>query len=86
MIKVEISRIIIDEKKHEQVIVLKESEGLRLLPIVIGLNEAASIRMHLSGVKPPRPFTHDLIHDILSKVDIGLQKIINIDTRSVIFA
>ena len=40
MIKVELSRIIIDEEKREQIIVLKEEGGIKLLPIVIGLNEA----------------------------------------------
>ena len=39
MIEVELSRIIIDEEKKEQVIVLKERTGERLLPIVIGVNE-----------------------------------------------
>jgi bifunctional DNase/RNase len=45
MVEVELSRIIIDEEKREQVIVLKEKKGGRFLPIVIGISEAASIRM-----------------------------------------
>ena len=73
MIKVELSRIVIDEERHEQVIVLKEKNGTKLLPIVIGLNEALAIRMHLSGFRPPRPLTHDLIKSLLDNLDISLE-------------
>lgn len=76
MIKVELSRIIIDEKKHEQVVVLKESSGLRLVPIVVGISEAAAIRMHLSGVRPPRPLTHDLLHNVMEITETGLEKVV----------
>lgn len=76
MIEVELSRIIIDEERHEQVIVLKEKNGTKLLPIVIGLNEALAIRMHLSGFRPPRPLTHDLIKSLLDNLDISLEKVV----------
>jgi len=76
MIKVELSRIVIDEERHEQVIVLKEKNGTKLLPIVIGLNEALAIRMHLSGFRPPRPLTHDLIKSLLDNLDISLEKVV----------
>ena len=49
MIEVKLSRIIIDEKRQDQVIVLKEKEGKKQFPIVIGLLEASSIKMKLSG-------------------------------------
>jgi len=61
MTQVELSKIIIDEKRHDQIIVLKEKEGDRQFPIVIGFTEASSIKMKLSGVNPPRPMTHDLL-------------------------
>lgn len=76
MKEVELSRIIIDEQKREQVIVLKEKHGKRLLPIVVGINEAAAIRMKLSGFKPPRPLTHDLMHSLIDTFDIRLEKVI----------
>ena len=76
MIEVELSRIIIDEERHEQVIVLKEKNGEKLLPIVIGLNEALAIRMHLSGFRPPRPLTHDLIKSLLDNLNISLEKVV----------
>ena len=76
MLKVELSRIIIDEKKSEQIIVLKEKGGSRLLPIVIGINEAAAIRMKLSGFNPPRPMTHDLMYSFIENLGGKLKKVI----------
>lgn len=55
------SKIIIDEKRQDQVIVLKEKGGERQFPIVIGFLEASSIRTKLSNVQMPRPMTHDLL-------------------------
>ncbi len=76
MIEMELSRIIIDEEKREQVVFLKEKNGSRCLPIVIGINEAASIRMHLNGFASPRPLTHDLMCSILSDLGAKLEKIV----------
>lgn len=76
MKEVELSRIIIDEEKKEQVIVLKEKQGGRILPIVVGINEAAAIRMKLSGFKPPRPLTHDLMHSLIDTFNIQLEKVV----------
>ncbi len=68
MIKVELSRIIIDEKRQDQVIVLKEKNGNRQIPIVIGYMEASSIKIKLIGTEVPRPMTHDLLADVIEKL------------------
>lgn len=76
MIELELSRIIIDEEKKEQIVVLKEKKGQRLLPIVIGITEASAIKMKLSGFEPPRPLTHDLISSILDNLGTRLEKVV----------
>ena len=73
MIEVELSRIIIDEQKKEQIVVLKEKNGTKMLPIIIGISEAAAIRMKLSGFEPPRPLTHDLLKNVLDAFDMALE-------------
>lgn len=76
MVEMELNRIIIDEKRHDQVIVLKEKGGERALPIVIGLLEASSIKMRLSGVNAPRPLTHDLLYSVIDNLEAKLEKVI----------
>lgn len=46
-------------------LILKEVNGPRRLPIIIGAFEAQSIALEIEGIKPPRPLTHDLIKNII---------------------
>ncbi|HNV23328.1 MAG TPA: bifunctional nuclease family protein [Candidatus Omnitrophota bacterium] len=73
MIEVELKNIIIDEKRQDQVIVLKEKKGKRQFPIIIGYIEASSIKMKIAGVKPPRPLTHDLLLSLMKGLDAKLE-------------
>ena len=76
MIEMELNKIVIDEKRHDQLIVLKEKNGERLLPIVIGLHEASAIKLKLSGFTPPRPLTHDLLHSTIEHLDASIEKMV----------
>jgi hypothetical protein len=76
MIEMELNKIVIDEKRHDQLIVLKEKGGDKLLPIVIGLNEASAIKFKISGFMPPRPLTHDLLYATIGNLEARIDKII----------
>ncbi|MFA5144617.1 MAG: bifunctional nuclease family protein [Candidatus Omnitrophota bacterium] len=76
MVEMELNKIVIDEKRHDQLIVLKEKEGTRILPIVIGLPEASAIKLKISGFSPPRPLTHDLLHSAIKDLEATIDKII----------
>ncbi|MDP2938133.1 MAG: bifunctional nuclease family protein [Candidatus Omnitrophota bacterium] len=76
MIEMELNKIVIDEKRHDQLIVLKEKGGDRILPIVIGLNEASAIKLKISGFQPPRPLTHDLLHSTIENLEASIDKVI----------
>jgi len=76
MIEMELNKIVIDEKRHDQLIVLREKSGERVLPIVIGLVEASAIKLKLSGFQPPRPLTHDLLHTTIGDLGANIEKII----------
>jgi len=76
MIEMELNKIVIDEKRHDQLIALKEKGGNRVLPIVIGLNEASAIKLKISGFNPPRPLTHDLIFTLLNELEATIEKVI----------
>ena len=76
MIELVLNKIKIDETRSEQVIVFREKEGTRYLPVVIGIAEVNAIKMKLSGIKPPRPLTHDLILQILEQLGAKLEKVV----------
>lgn len=78
LVEMEINKIRIDERRGEQVIVLKEKDGnkKRLLPIIIGISEITAIKMKLSGIIPPRPLTHDLMVDLIDSMEGSLEKIV----------
>ncbi len=76
MVEMELNKIVIDEKRHDQLIVLKEKGGSRILPIVIGLNEASAIKLKISGFQPPRPLTHDLLHSTIENLEASIDRII----------
>lgn len=76
MIELVLNKIKVDESRNEQVIVLKEKEGKRMLPVVIGIAEVNAIKLKLSGIKPPRPLTHDLLVSVIESLGAKLKKIL----------
>lgn len=74
-IPMELRRIIISEVDDQQIIVLRETEGERSFPIVIGLFEASSIDRRVKGIPSPRPLTHDLITNIIELMGGELQDV-----------
>jgi bifunctional DNase/RNase len=74
-VQMELVRIIISEIGEQQVVYLKEVEGDRAFPIVIGLFEATSIDRRVKGIESPRPLTHDLLADAIEKLGGELQDV-----------
>jgi bifunctional DNase/RNase len=56
-------------------LLLKEREGERVLPVGIGPNEAQAIVMPLQGVHPPRPMTHDIFVEVVSSLGAHLRRV-----------
>jgi bifunctional DNase/RNase len=75
-VQVELKRIIITETSDQQVIYLKETEGERSFPIVIGATEALAIDRRLKGIPTPRPQTHELLSAVIEKLDARLERIL----------
>lgn len=80
-VQMELRRIIISEVDDHQVIVLKEVEGDRSFPIVIGIFEATSIDRRVRGMQPQRPLTHDLITSVVDQMGGDIQDIMISDLK-----
>lgn len=76
MIQLELNKIKIDETRNEQLIVFREKDGNRYLPVMIGIAEVNAIKMKLSGIAPPRPLTHDLLLEVLEGMGGRLEKVV----------
>ena len=74
MIRVRVEGVGLDSN-HGPVVVLKEMDGERVLPIWIGHHEAQAIQMKLEGHEYGRPLTHDLMQNLLSGLNAKLVRV-----------
>jgi uncharacterized protein len=75
-VAMELSRIIISEINSEQVIYLKEVDGTRTFPILIGFFEATSIDRRVKHQEAPRPLTHDLLVNAVEQLGGQFQDVV----------
>ena len=80
-VQMELKRIIISEVHEQQIIVLREVDGERSFPIVIGIFEATSIDRRVKGMQSPRPLTHDLITAVVEQMGGEIQDIVISDLK-----
>ena len=76
MVPVDLSRILITETSDQQVIWLKEHQGERSFPILIGIFEAVAIKRKLNDEPLERPLTHDLLANVISQLDAHVERIV----------
>jgi uncharacterized protein len=76
MIELSIVGVRVELPTNTPIVLLKEAEGDRYLPIWIGTSEATAIAFALQGVQTPRPMTHDLMRDILEETSIHVARVV----------
>jgi hypothetical protein len=79
--EVYISILAIDPESKDPVVILKEVDGERTLPIWIGLLEAQAIASVLEGVTFSRPMTHDLIKSVIDSIELKVNRIVVSDLK-----
>jgi bifunctional DNase/RNase len=72
----ELARIIISEINDQQVVFLREVDGPRSFPILIGIFEATSIDRRVQGNVPQRPLTHDLLKNAIEELGGEVQDVV----------
>ena len=80
-VEMQLSRIIISEINEQQVIYLREVDGNRQFPILIGIFEATSIDRRVKHYESPRPLTHDLLVSAVEAMGAELESVIITDLR-----
>jgi bifunctional DNase/RNase len=82
MIEMTIDSIRVSLMNYQRVVILKEKNSDRYLPIWIGPSEADAIAVKLQGVAVPRPLTHDLLNSVIEKLDATVNSILVNDLKN----
>jgi hypothetical protein len=85
MRQMKVDKLGIDLLTHDPVVILKDLEGKRYLPILIGPFEATAIALALEGTAVPRPLSHDLMRTLLESLSARLEQIIIHDIKDSTF-
>lgn len=75
MKRVEVLGVRVEMPSNQPIVLLREVEGERYLPIWIGAAEATAIAYVQQGVVPPRPLTHDLLTDVIAALGRSLEEV-----------
>ncbi len=81
MIELQLVGVRVELPTNQPIVLLKEREGERYLPIWIGPVEATAIALGMQGVENPRPLTHDLMRDLLQSLGITVDRIVITELR-----
>jgi bifunctional DNase/RNase len=76
MIELSLVGVRVELPSNQPIVLLKEADGDRYLPIWIGAVEATAIAFALQGIQTPRPMTHDLMRDILSQAKVEVEQVL----------
>lgn len=76
MIRMKVAHLGLDRATNTPVVILREEEGERTLPIWIGASEANAIALELQGIRPERPLTHDLMKLLLGGLGAELRRVL----------
>ena len=76
MVELSLVGVRVELPSNQPIVLLKEADGERYLPIWIGAVEATAIAFALQGIQTPRPMTHDLMRDILTETDVTVERIL----------
>ena len=85
MIELGVFSVLYSLLSRHRIVLLKENNGDRYLPVWIGQSEAEAIAMPLQGVTPPRPLTHDLLSGMVTELGGRLQHIVINDLNDGVF-
>jgi hypothetical protein len=75
-IEMNIKGLMIDPITNMPIIILRDQEGQRILPIWVGVFEANAIALQIENVQTPRPMTHDLLKNIIDDLSAQVERIV----------
>ncbi len=80
-IEMTIKGLMVDPITNMPIIILRDKDGQKVLPIWVGIFEANAIALQIENVATPRPMTHDLLKNVINDLDASVQKIVVCDLK-----
>jgi uncharacterized protein len=81
LIEMTIKGLMVDPITNMPIVVLKDREGERVLPIWVGIFEANAIALQIENIATPRPMTHDLLRNIITDLDGQVDRVVVSDLK-----
>jgi bifunctional DNase/RNase len=81
LIEMSIKGLMVDPMAGTPIVILKDKQGERVLPIWVGVPEANAIALQIENVATPRPMTHDLLRNIITDLDGRVDRVVVSDLR-----
>ena len=79
-IEMTIKGLMVDPITNMPIVILRDKDGQRVLPIWVGVFEANAIALQIENVTPQRPMTHDLLNNVIHDLKADIEKIVVSDT------
>src|SRR5712675_1522454 len=80
-IEMTIKGLMVDPVTNMPIVILRDSEGQKVLPIWVGMFEANAIALQIENISTPRPMTHDLLRNVIQDLHASVQKIVVCDLQ-----
>ena len=80
-IEMSIKGLMVDPITNMPIIILRDKEGQKVLPIWVGIFEANAIALQIENISTPRPMTHDLLRNVIEDLKASVQKIVVCDLQ-----
>ena len=80
-IEMTIKGLMVDPVTNMPIVILRDPDGQRVLPIWVGIFEANAIALQIENIAPPRPMTHDLLRNVITNLHAAVEKIVVSDLQ-----
>lgn len=81
LIEMTIKGLMVDPITNTPIVILKDANGDRVLPIWVGIFEANAIALQIENITTPRPMTHDLLRNVINDLDGEVERIVVSDLK-----
>jgi uncharacterized protein len=85
LVEMTIKGLMVDPVTNVPIVLLRDADGLKVLPIWVGIFEANAIALQIENVAPARPMTHDLLRNVISDLKASVQKVVVCDLKDSTF-